>query len=48
MDSIWINLGKVKTSYAGEAEKFQILVLDVRSRTLGEKHQDTIRAKSHG
>jgi len=31
--------------YAGEAEKFQILVLDVRSRTpLGEKHQDTIRA----
>jgi len=30
--------------YTGEAEKFEILVLDVRSRTLGEKHQDTIRA----
>ena len=30
--------------YADEAEKFQIQVLDVRSRTLGEEHPDTMRA----
>ena len=30
--------------YASDAEKFQILVLDIRSRTLGEEHLDTIRA----
>jgi tetratricopeptide (TPR) repeat protein len=30
--------------YDREAEKFQILVLDARSRTLGEEHPDTIRA----
>ena len=30
--------------YESEAEKFQVLVLDVRSRTLGEEHPHTIRA----
>jgi hypothetical protein len=33
--------------YENEAQKFQILVLNTRSRTLGEEHPDTIRAMGH-